>query len=358
VTKAWKVLAAAAAALAVSTGARGVELDGRVAGYVYDPTGAALSEVPLTISGTALLQPMSRTSGDDGRYEFDLLPPGEDYVIEVNVPGFTPIRETGIKVRLGQTTASDIHLSVLTEGAASAQTYEIVEKVNPVMNPDSAQAVAVITAEKAAMTPSFHQVEGMAQQVAGVGPGNKPSTRGGLVRHGRFFVDGLDTTDITDGSITAPMNFDAVENFEIITGGFDAQYNSMGAVVNAVTKNGSNQFKVDTSITFNPTWMSARDNFPSTQPAFYGSFSENPNPAPATSFYSPIFNFSGPIVKDKLWFYASYSRTSRCARTPSPSWGRTPTGPPRPPPPWGGSSSPGRPPPRTGSRWASTWTAT
>ena len=122
-------------------------------------------------------------SHDDGRYEFTLLPPGEDYVIEINVPGFTPIRETGIKVRLGQTTISDVHLSVLTETQAAA-TYEIIEKVNPVLNPDSAQNVAVITAEKAAMTPSFHQVEGMAQQVAGVGPGNRPSTRDGLARLG------------------------------------------------------------------------------------------------------------------------------------------------------------------------------
>ena len=65
------------------------EVTGRIAGYVYDPTGAALSEVPLTVYGTALQQPMSRTSGDDGRYEFENLPVGEDYVLEVNVPGFT-----------------------------------------------------------------------------------------------------------------------------------------------------------------------------------------------------------------------------------------------------------------------------
>jgi hypothetical protein len=283
------------------------EITGSVSGYVYDPTGAALSEVPLTISGTALQKPIQRTTGDDGRFTFDLLPPAEDYVIEVNVPGFTPTRETGIKVRLGQTTVSDVRLTILTE-AAAAQTYNIVEKVNPVMNPDSAQSVAVITAEKAAQTPLFHQVEGVPQQVAGVGPGNRPSTRGGLARHSQFYVDGLNTTDISNGNITAPMNFDAVENFEIITGGFDAQYNSMGMIENAVTKTGSNEFKVDTSFTFNPTWLSAKNNFPANQPAFFNNFVENPNPAPATSFYSPVFNIGGPLIKDQLWFYASYQQ--------------------------------------------------
>jgi hypothetical protein len=296
------------------------EITGSVAGYVYDPTGAALSEVPLTISGTALQGPMNRTTGDDGRYEFDLLPPGEDYVIEVNVPGFTPLRQQGIHVRLGQTTPVDINLTVLTEEAA-AQTYEIVEKSNPVMNPDSAQTVAVITAEKAAETPIFHQVEGMAQQVAGVGPGTRPSTRGGLSRHGKFYVDGLDTTDITDGSITAPMNFDAVENFEIITGGFDAQYNSMGMITNAVTKNGGNDFKIDTSVTVSPNFMFGQNNFPASQPAFYGNYVDNPAPAPNHLFFSPIFNVGGPIVKDKLWFYASYQQNFNDGQNPISIYG-------------------------------------
>ena len=302
-----RAFAALALLFAASRARAAGEITGAVAGYVYDPTGAALSEVPLTISGTSLQQPQSRTTGDDGRFEFNLLPPGEDYVIEVEVPGFTPIKQENIVVRLGQTTPVDVRLQVMTEQGA-AQTFEIVEKVNPVMNPDSAQSVAVINAEKAAMTPIFHQVEGMAQQVAGVGPGTRPSTRGGLARHGKFYVDGLDTTDVTDGSITAPMNFDAVDNFEIITGGFDAQYNSMGMVTNAVTKNGSNEFRIDTSLTLNPTWMSAAPNFPSTQPAYYGNYINNPNTPPTTSFYSPIFNVGGPIIKDKLWFYASYQQ--------------------------------------------------
>ncbi|TMA23494.1 MAG: TonB-dependent receptor [Deltaproteobacteria bacterium] len=189
------------------------------------------------------------------------------------------------------------------------------------MNPDSAQTVAVINAEKAAQTPIFHQVEGMAQQVAGVGPGNRPSTRGGLARHGKFYVDGLDTTDITDGSITAPMNFDAVENFEIITGGFDAQYNSMGMITNAVTKNGGNQFKVDTSVTVSPNFMFGQNNFPATQPGFYGNYVDNPNPAPNHLFFSPIFNMGGPIVKDKLWFYASYQQNFNDAQNPISIYG-------------------------------------
>ncbi|MBS2022154.1 MAG: TonB-dependent receptor [Deltaproteobacteria bacterium] len=280
------------------------ETTGRVEGYVYDPTGAALSEVPLTISGSAMQGQKTTTTGDDGRYGFTGLEPAEDYVVEVNVPGFTPIQLKGIKVRLGQATINDINLTVLTEQAA-AQTFQIIEKVNPVLNPDTATAVAVIDAEKAAMTPIFQQVEGMAQQVAGVGPGNRPSTRGGFARYGKFYVDGMDTTDVTDGSITAPMNFNAVQNFEIMTGAMDAQYNSMGMITNAVTKSGGNRFTYDVAFTFQPTPMAAKPNYPAQQFGFLGQYTNNDFVGPNTSFYAPVVNIGGPLIKDKLWFFFS-----------------------------------------------------
>src|SRR5438309_11132787 len=91
------------------------ELFGRVGGYVYDPTGAPLAEVPLTLKGSHLLQPQQRTSGEEGRFEFPEVPPGEDYSLEVTVPGFASIRQAKILVLLGQTTPVDVHLQVFTE---------------------------------------------------------------------------------------------------------------------------------------------------------------------------------------------------------------------------------------------------
>jgi len=277
---------------------------GRVAGYVYDPTGAPLAEVPLTISGPALQRPISRTSGEDGRFEFVQLPPGEGYELEVKVEGFTPIKKTGIIVRLGQATAVDVKLEVLTETQAVA-TYEIVEKVNPILNPESAQTGAVLTAEKAASTPIFNQVQAVPQLVAGVGPGNTPSTRGGPSRYGKMYVDGMDTTDVSDGSMTGPLNFYAVENFEVMTGGLDAQYNALGVVENVVTKSGSNRFTYDVSLILSPDWSNAKSQFASNQSTGTGGFIQNDTPQAATSFYSPLVAVGGPIVKDRLWFYLS-----------------------------------------------------
>lgn len=280
------------------------EVTGRISGYVYDPTGQALSSVSLTVRGSALLQPQERTTGDDGRFEFNELPPGEDYEIDVNVEGFQPIKRTGIKVRVGQTVPVDINLNVLTE-TATATEYKIVEKANPVINPDSAQAASTVTAEAAAKTPVFHQVERMASLAPGVSISNRPSTRGGLARWGKFYVDGMDTTDVSDGSITAPMNFESVENFEVITGGFDAQYNSLGMVENVVTKSGSNRWTYDLSMTLQPAFAAAQNQTASNQPDFTRTYVNSNASGPQTSFYSPSLNLGGPIIKDRLWFYAS-----------------------------------------------------
>jgi hypothetical protein len=258
------------------------ETFGQVSGYVYDPTGAPLAEVPLTINGTSLLRPESRTSGENGRFEFNLLPPGEDYAIEVNVPGFTPIRQKGIKVHLGQTTAVDVSLTVLTETQA-VQTFQIIERVNPVLNPESAQATTVVTGEKATETPMFTQPEGIPQQVAGTSFSNKPVTRGGLARYGKFYVDGLDTTDVTDGSITGLINFFTVDNFDVITGGFDAQYNSLGMVENVVTKSGSNRFTYDAALTLSPPFLTTQNLIASPSPAYTGLYTNTNAPGPAPS---------------------------------------------------------------------------
>ncbi|MFP2906866.1 carboxypeptidase regulatory-like domain-containing protein [Pyxidicoccus sp. 3LFB2] len=297
------LMLALVAALPVTALAAGQNY-GRMAGYVYDPTGAPLAEVPLTVRGPALQQPQSITSGEDGRFEFATLPPGEGYVLEVDVPGFAPIKKGGITVLLGQATQVDVKLEVFTEAQAVA-TYEIVEKVNPIINPDSAQMGAVMNAEKAATSPVFTQVQAMPQLVAGVGQGNAPSLRAGLSRYGKFFVDGMDTSDVVDGSISSPMSFYAVENFEVITGGLDAQYNSLGLIENVVSKSGSNKFTYDVTMILSPAWANAKYRGAANQNPNVAGYTQNEVPLSETAFYSPLVGVGGPIIKDKLWFYLS-----------------------------------------------------
>ncbi|MGQ0504325.1 MAG: TonB-dependent receptor [Myxococcaceae bacterium] len=278
------------------------EVNGTVSGYALDDTGTPLAEIAVTLSGPAMQQPMVKVTGSTGRFEFPLVPPGEGYVLESRTEPFAPFKKTGLTVRLGKTTKEDVILKLLEGGE---ETIEVVGKRNPILNPDSATTGAVITAEKAAATPVFTQVQALPQMVAGVGPGNTPVSRGGLARYGKFYVDGMDTTDVSDGSITAPVNFYAVENFEIITGGMDAQYNALGMIENLVTKSGSNRFTYDASVLLSPAQINAKSQIVSRQPALVSTLVSSDSRQAETSFYSPILNVGGPIVKDRLWFYLS-----------------------------------------------------
>ena len=279
------------------------DITGKITGYVFDPGGAPAVGFALTIHGPALQQSQTRKVDADGRYEFDALPPGGDYFIAGESAKYAPVKEGPLTVQLGEATSDDIVLAFL--GQEVTVTAAAPTAPPPKIDRETAKTATVVNAERATEMPMFHQVEAMPQQTAGVGPGNRPSTFGGLSRWGKFYVDGMDTTDITDGSITAPMNFDSVENFEIVTGGFDAQYNALGMVESAVTKTGSNRWTYDASLTLSPTFAAAKNLHPSSNPSFVKNFVSSKLQLPQTSFYSPELNVGGPIIKDKLWFFAS-----------------------------------------------------
>ena len=165
----------------------------------------------------------SRTieTGDDGSYLFQSLPPGT-YELEAKIEGFAPVEQRGIVVVAGQLAAVDVVLRV----GQITETKRIIEKRNPILNPESAVSTTTLDNQKVSRTPVFRQVQSIAQLAAGVGPGTTPSVRGGLSRYTRFLVDGLDTSDIVTGGLSSPMNFDAVEQYTLFTGAMDAEYNS------------------------------------------------------------------------------------------------------------------------------------
>jgi len=283
------------------------EISGRIAGYVFDPTGSGLSQVPITLRGPTV-QPIERVTDDTGRYEFDDVPVGSDYVLEVNIPGFAAVRQPAIRVLAGQTTALDVRLQQLTESAPGA-TYELKAKVNPTLNPDSAQAGLALEAERVERLPVPHNAANLPQLLPGVGPGTRPATRGGLARYSKFFVDGLEVTDIVDGGLFVPLNFDAIENFEVLIGAMDAQYNGLGAVVNAVTKDGSNTFRYDLSLTASPEFFSAVPRYAASNLDFVGDYLLSDRPVAKAFSYVPVVSLSGPIIKDRLWFFTTLQVT-------------------------------------------------
>lgn len=279
------------------------EVTGRLGGIVtIDGTKDGLSGVPIVVRSKQLIGG-SRTveTGDDGSYLFQSLPPGS-YELEAKIEGFAPVEQRGIVVVAGQLAAVDVVLRV----GQITETKRIIEKRNPVLNPESAVSTTTLDNQKVSRTPVFRQIQSVAQLAAGVGPGTSPSVRGGLSRYTRFLVDGLDTSDIVTGGISSPMNFDAVEQYTLFTGAMDAEYNSLGLVQNMVTRSGGNNFTVDASVIIQPTAFYLRTRYGAQLPQQNGALTYDDREPPVRDFYSVNANVGGPIVKDRLWFFTSF----------------------------------------------------
>src|SRR5262249_40209589 len=144
------------------------------------------------------------------------------------------------------------------------------------------------------------------------------NVKGGNYLSNKYLIDGLDLTDPGTNTFATNVNLDLIASEEVLTGGMEAQYNSLGGVFNLITNGGSDEWHVDASLYVNNSNLSA--------PNRYGPYSYNgyqdfdSSNAPPTQKYQANVNVGGPIVKHKLWFNISleyfYEETSQPAGPP------------------------------------------
>ncbi len=135
-------------------------------------------------------------------------------------------------------------------------------------------------------------------QAAGVTSGSwgSPQSKvfGSTIGENAYFIDGMDTTDPATATANVRMNFDAVDEIQLLTGGFEAEHGrATGGIINLVTRSGGNEFSGVADLRF-------RD----------GSFQESGDHFDASEQESSSEQYSlslgGPIRRDRLWFFASY----------------------------------------------------
>src|SRR5206468_10930237 len=203
------------------------ETNGRLAGTVREAaTKHALAGADVRVAGPALIGGARTTQTDDaGHYEFVELPPGV-YDVEAGYPDFAPARRR-IVVRQGETAPLDITWSATVNDVKS---YNIVEELH-LTRPDSTQQGTVISADQANKVATRRSYQTVAQEVAGVvdvNGGGNPQIKGGNLTMNRYLVDGLDITDPVTNTFSANINFESLGSIEVLTGGMEAQYNSLG----------------------------------------------------------------------------------------------------------------------------------
>jgi len=273
--------------LALAVPALASEQNGKLAGNVFDPDGVPLAGVTVTITGENLMGQRQIQTSEDGSFLFFGLPPGK-YVIAIEQPGFLPFKQEQIRVNIGGTVTLDILLELPT-----AEETVVVTARRPVVDKEKTSLGGNYDDEFLENIPLTRQYQSVASLAPGVVGGGNPNVHGGSLYSNQYLVDGVNTTDPVTNTFSANFNFDAIKEVQVLTGGLDAEYGqATGGIINLVTKSGGNEFQLDTSFYAEPDVFYLKDSF-------------EKDGAPSTDAYNFNINIGGPILKDKLWYFAS-----------------------------------------------------
>ena len=271
-----------------------------LSGTVTDTTGAVVPNA--TVKLTSHEQGTVRTvqTNQAGVYQFSFLPPGT-YDLDVSANGFKTVNRTNETLAVAQNARLDFSLEVgnVSENVTVSASTESV-------NTESAEVGAVVDNTRVVEMPlngrTFYSLAPLVPNVTPPAQGSSLSYRGGFNVAGNaeannnFTVNGFDNTD----TVTAQPNFrpsiDAIQEFNVLTGVYPAQYGwGSGGQIIVTLKSGGNQFH-GTAFDFlrNQAIMTARNFFAL--------------PGPVPSFKRNQFGgtVGGPIQKDKTFFFFSY----------------------------------------------------
>ena len=267
---------------------------------VEGENGKPLPGVTVSVTGAALQGEQTEFTDRRGHYVITELPPGE-YVVRFYFGGIT-VERTGIVIHADK--MLQVNASVPLK-SAEVKTYRIVERA-PTVDVGSAQVQTVVTEEmtRNAPIPGGFQGRRNYDSVLGTVPGASfdvnPTFSGSIGNENTYMIDGINTTQTTQGFLGTQLTLEFVRETNVVTAGYNAEYGrSTGAVINVVTKSGSNEFHGGAWLFVLPYQL-----FPPPRAGNGEAMAVSQKRQWALDFG---FDLGGPIVKDKIWFFAGFT---------------------------------------------------
>ncbi|HSL89527.1 MAG TPA: TonB-dependent receptor [Ignavibacteriaceae bacterium] len=260
---------------------------GKISGRVIDgATSEPLPFVNILVEETNL----GAATDLDGNYFIINIPPGS-YNIRASAIGFNSSTIINIVVASGFTTTQDF---ALQSTALELGQDVVVVAEKPLIRKDLTATTSVVSSDMIAQLP-VTEISDLLQLQAGiVSSGGNLHVRGGRSGQVAYQIDGVPFTDAYDGSTVLNVNANAVQELQVISGAFNAEYGqAMSGIINIVTKDGSNNFSGNIQ-SYVGDYISSRDD------KFWNI--KNINPVAVRNFEG---SFSGPILKDQLFFYTN-----------------------------------------------------
>ena len=231
--------------------ARGQETTGTINGRVTDAQGLAVPGVSVTVTGAQGAK--QATTDSEGRFSVPFLTPGR-YDVRAELSGFKVVEQKGVTVALGQ--ALDLPLKLEVGGVS--ETVQVVGTTD-VVNVNTTTTGATITSDLLERVPVGRDIGSTLYLAPGVSSSStaghaNPSIAGGSGLDNQYVIDGVNVTNqgygalgsysIIFGSLGNATPFDFMQEIQVKTGGYEAEYGqATGGVVNVITKSGSNNVR-------------------------------------------------------------------------------------------------------------------
>lgn len=273
---------------------------GSLAGRTADESGGVLPGVTVEARSPSLQGARAVVTDGSGRYRITFLPPGQ-YAVVFTLAGFQPETKSGITVSLGNETTLD---SVL-HPSATAQV--LVTGEAPVVDTGSTSLGTNLTSRAVETLPTGRNYSSVVQVVPGVSSDADPKNEqqstitvyGSSGAENAFYIDGVNTTGVEYGFQGKELNYEFIQEINVKTGGYEAEFGrSTGAIINVITKSGSNEFHGDAFGYLDEKGLRA-------------------SPKPVVSTGGTVEGFrkedygadlGGYFWKDRIWFFGAYDR--------------------------------------------------
>ena len=297
---AWMLLASGASALA--------QFDsGAVLGTIKDPSGATIATATVELLNVAQGVKVVRQTDANGSYEFDSVQAGE-YLLSVSAPGFQGSKTDAFKINVGARQRVDLGLSL----GAATETVTVSGAATQLETETSDRGETVPGEEAVALPLNGRSYADLAQLVPGVRrsliatvastpPRDASYNVNGLTSmDNNFNLDGIDNNAYQEANqgysneavIPSP---DALQEFKVQTDNYSAEYGRAGgAIINATTRSGTKAFHGGVYDYFRNTVLNAFG-------PFYGT---GVKPTLVQNQFGATFG--GPILRDRLFFFADY----------------------------------------------------
>jgi len=274
-------------------------------GRVLDGREGLLPETAVVLRNQETGLRRQVVSGADGTYFLSDVAPGL-YELSAERPGFKKYSRPGLLLEVGRTTTVDVRLEL-----GGRQEQITVTSEGPLVDVTSKEVGGNITSRELTDLPSLNRnyvgsiglLPGIVPQIATDSfAADSINANGQDSRNDNYLLDGAGNNDDVAGGrggsqVRPPL--EAIQEFRVLTSQFDAEFGrTAGAVVNAITKQGTNAFHGSAFAFVQDAALTQKDFFTR----------QNGVTKPDTTFQQYGFTVGGPIVKDKAHFFASVER--------------------------------------------------